>query len=51
MFGIAIKGKQQILKSRFDSYSLREHCIDHFHITLYLSGFLRAHVYQEPFSK
>ena len=36
-------------KSRFDSYSRREQCIDH--IPCYLSGLSRAHFFQQPFSK
>ena len=36
-------------KSRFDSYSRQQQCIDH--IPYYLSGLLRAHFFQQPFSK
>ena len=36
-------------KSRFDSYSRQEQCIDH--ITYYLSGLSRAHFFRQPFSK
>ena len=36
-------------KSRFDSYSRQEQCIDH--ILCYLSGLSRAHFFQQPFSK
>ena len=36
-------------KSRFDSYSRQEQYIDH--IPYYLSGLLRAHFFQQPFSK
>ena len=36
-------------KSRFDSYSHQEYCIDH--IPYYLSGLLRAHFFRQPFSK
>ena len=36
-------------KSRFDSYSRQEQCIDH--IPYYLSGLLRAHVFRQTFSK
>ena len=36
-------------KSRFDSYSRQEQCIDH--ILYYLSGLLRAHFFRQPFSK
>ena len=35
-------------KSRFDSYSRQQQCIDH--IPYYLSGLLRAHFFQQPFS-
>ena len=36
-------------KSRFDSYSRQEQCIDH--IPFYLSGFSRVHFLRQPFSK
>ena len=36
-------------KSRFDSYSRQEQCIDH--IPYYLSGLSRTHFFQQPFSK
>ena len=36
-------------KSRFDSYSRQEQCIDH--IPHYLSGLSRAHFFRQPFSK
>ena len=36
-------------KSRFDSYSRQEQCIDH--IPYYLSGLSRAHVFRQTFSK
>ena len=36
-------------KSRFDSYSPQEQCIDH--IPYYLSGLSRAHYFRQPFSK
>ena len=36
-------------KSRFNSYSRQEQCIDH--IPYYLSGFSRAHFFRQPFSK
>ena len=36
-------------KSRFDSYSRQEQCIDH--IPHYLSGLSRAHFSRQPFSK
>ena len=36
-------------KSRFDSYSRQEHCIDH--IPYYLSGLSRAHLFRQPFSR
>ena len=36
-------------KSRFDSYSRQEQCIDH--IPYYLSGLPRAHVFRQTFSK
>ena len=36
-------------KSRFDSYSRQEQCIDH--IPYYLSGVSRAHFFRQPFSK
>ena len=36
-------------KSRFDSYSRQEQCIDHF--PYYLSGLSRAHFFQQPLSK
>ena len=36
-------------KSRFDSYSRQEQCIDH--IPYYLSGLSRAHFFRQPFSK
>ena len=36
-------------KSRFDSYSRQEKCIDH--IPYYLSGLSRAHFFRQPFSK
>ena len=35
-------------ESRLDSYSRQEQCIDH--IPYYLSGLLRAHFFQQPFS-
>ena len=36
-------------KSRFDSYSHQEQCIDH--IPYYLSALLRAQFFRQPFSK
>ena len=36
-------------KSRFDSYSRQEQCIDH--IPYYLSGLSRSHFFRQPFSK
>ena len=36
-------------KSRFDSYSRQEQCIDH--IPYYLSGLSRAHFFRQPHSK
>ena len=36
-------------KSRLDSYSHQEQCIDH--IPYYLSGLARAHFFRQPFSK
>ena len=36
-------------KSRFDSYSRQEQCIDH--IPYCLSGLSRAHFFRQPFSK
>ena len=36
-------------KSRFDSYSRQEQCIDH--IPYYLSGLSHAHFFQQPLSK
>ena len=36
-------------KSRFDSYSRQEQCIDH--IPYYLSGLSRAHFFRQPFWK
>ena len=36
-------------KSRFDRYSRQEQCIDY--IPHYLSGLMRAHFFQQPFSK
>ena len=36
-------------KSRFDSYSRQEQCIDH--IPYYLSGLSHAHFFRQPFSK
>ena len=36
-------------KSRLDSYSRQEQCIDH--IPYYLSGLSRAHFFPQPFSK
>ena len=36
-------------KSRFDSFSRYEQCIDH--IPYYLSGLSRAHFFRQPFSK
>ena len=36
-------------KSRFDSYSRQEQCIDH--IPYYLSRLSRAHFFRQPFSK
>ena len=36
-------------KSRFDSYSRQEQCIDH--IPYYLSGLSCAHFFRQPFSK
>ena len=49
----AIKMCLQVLtesnKSRFDSYSRQEQCIDH--IPYYLSGLSRPHFCRQPFSK
>ena len=36
-------------KSRFDSYSRQEQCIDH--IPYYFSGLSREHFFRQPFSK
>ena len=36
-------------KSRFDSYSVKNKCIDH--IPYYLSGLSRAQFLRQPFSK
>ena len=49
----AMKMRLRVLKesnkSRFDSYSRQEQCIDH--IPYYLSGLSRAHFFRQPFSK
>ena len=49
----AMKMSLQVLtesnKSRSDSYSRQELCIDH--IPFYLSGLSRAHFFGQPFSK
>ena len=36
-------------KSKFDSFSRYEQCIDH--IPYYISGLPRAHFFRQPFSK
>ena len=36
-------------KSRFDSYSRQQQCIDH--IPYYLTGLSHAHFFRQPFSK
>ena len=46
---ICLRVLKESNKSRFDSYSRQEQCIDH--IPYYLSGLSRAHFFRQPFSK
>ena len=46
---ICLRVLKESNKSRFDSYSRYEQCIDH--IPYYLSGLSRAHFLRQPFSK
>ena len=46
---ICLRVLKESNKSRFDSFSRYEQCIDH--IPYYLSGLSRAHFFQQPFSK
>ena len=41
--------KRESNESRFESYSVREQCIDY--IPYYLSGLSRAHFFPQPFSR
>ena len=47
--GVCLWVLKESMKSRFDSKSVREQCIDH--IPYYLSGLSRAHFWRQPFSK
>ena len=46
---ICLRVLKESSKSRFDSFSRYEQCIDH--IPYYLSGLSRAHFFRQPFSK
>ena len=46
---ICLRVLKESNKSRFDSYSRQEQCIDH--IPYYLSGLSRPHFFRQPFSK
>ena len=46
---VCLRGLKESNKSRFDSYSVKNKCIDH--IPYYLSGFSRAPFLRQPFSK
>ena len=46
---ICLRVLKESNKSRFDSFSRYEQCIDH--IPYYLSGLSRAHFFRQPFSK
>ena len=46
---ICLRVLKESNKSRFDSFSPFEQCIDH--IPYYLSGLSRAHFFRQPFSK
>ena len=46
---ICLRVLKESNKSRFDSFSRYEQCIDH--ITYYLSRLSRAHFFRQPFSK
>ena len=46
---ICLRVLKESNKSRFDSFSSYEQCIDH--IPYYLSGLSRAHFFRRPFSK
>ena len=47
--GMCLRVLKESNRSRFDSYSRQEQCIDH--IPYYLSGLSRAHFFRQPFSK
>ena len=44
---ISLQVLKESIKSRFDSYSVRNKCIDH--IPYYLSGLSRAQFFRQPF--
>ena len=46
---VCLRGLKENKKSRLDSYSVKNKCIDH--IPYYLSGLLRAQFLRQPFSK
>ena len=46
---ICLRVLKESNKSRLDSFSRYEQCIDH--IPYYLSGLSRAHFFRQPFSK
>ena len=46
---ICLRVLKESNKSRFDSFSRYEQCIDH--IPYYFSGLSRAHFFRQPFSK
>ena len=46
---ICLRVLKESNKSRFDSYSRQEQCIDH--IPYYLSGLSHSHFFRQPFSK
>ena len=46
---LCLRALKESNKSRFDSGSVREQCIDH--IPYYLSGLSRAQFFRQPFSK
>ena len=46
---VCLRVLKECNKSRFDSYSRQEQCIDH--IPYHFSGLSRAHFFRQPFSK
>ena len=46
---LCLRGLKESNKSRFDSYSRQEQCIDH--VPYYLSGLSCAQFFRQPFSK